>query len=43
MGTTKFKRQVCKALEVSAELGHICCQISPIKAQLRLRMFSSPV
>lgn len=37
----KFKRYICKTLEVSAECGHISCDISCIKAQLRLRMFSS--
>lgn len=39
----KFKRYVCKTLEVSAECGHISCDISCIKAQLRLRMFFSSV
>lgn len=39
----KFKRHICKALEVSVESGHISCEIGLIKAQLRLRVFSSLV
>lgn len=41
--TMKFKSLVYKALVVRVECAYISCEISLIKAQLRLRKFSSPV